>query len=129
MEGEGAAQPTLLAQDLWLGVCVYSCVRLLSMATHSYACLHPNTQHTCVRLGLGTQRWTSCTVMHCNTRKNNWCRWNFSVRALCIEKGHSGPTFAMLVPHPAKHHVLKVLQCVHQQTVMPRENVEVMHVL
>ena len=50
--------------DPWLEACVYACARLLSMAMHAYARLHPNTPHACVRLGSGTQRWTSCTVMH-----------------------------------------------------------------
>ena len=48
----------------WLEACVYACARLLSMAMHAYARLHPNTPHACVRLGSGTQRWTSCIVMH-----------------------------------------------------------------
>ena len=50
--------------DPWLEACVYACACLLSMAMHAYARLHPNTPHACVRLGLGTQRWTSCIVMH-----------------------------------------------------------------
>ena len=50
--------------DPWLEACVYACARLLSMAMHAYACLHTNTPHPCVRLGSGTQRWTSCIVMH-----------------------------------------------------------------
>ena len=49
---------------LWLEACVYACACLLSMAMHAYARLHPNTPHACVRLGSGTQRWTSCIVMH-----------------------------------------------------------------
>ena len=49
--------------DLWLEACVYACARLLSMAMHAYARLHPNTPHACVHLGSGTQRWTSCIVM------------------------------------------------------------------
>ena len=50
--------------DPWLEAWVYACARLLSMAMHAYARLHPNTPHACVRLGSGTQRWTSCIVMH-----------------------------------------------------------------
>ena len=50
--------------DPWLEACVYACARLLSMAMHAYVRLHPNTPHACVRLGSGTQRWTSCIVMH-----------------------------------------------------------------
>ena len=46
---------------LWLEVCRYACACLLSMATHAYACLHPNTPQACVCLGSGT----SCRVMHC----------------------------------------------------------------
>ena len=55
---------TALCTDPWLEACVYACARLLAMAMHAYARLHPNTPHTCVRLGSGTQRWTSCIVMH-----------------------------------------------------------------
>ena len=54
----------LYCPDPWLEACVYACARLLSMAMHAYARLHPNTPHACVRLGSGTQRWTSCIVMH-----------------------------------------------------------------
>ena len=50
--------------DPWLEVCAYACARLLSMAMHAYARLHPNTPHACLRFGSGTQRWTSCIVMH-----------------------------------------------------------------
>ena len=49
------------------------------------------------------------------------------LRELCVKKGplvHPRPTFAMLAPHLAKHHVLQVLRCVHQQTVMLSEKVE-----
>ena len=40
--------------DPWLEACVYACARLLAMAMHAYARLHPNTPHACVRLGSGT---------------------------------------------------------------------------
>ena len=40
-------------------------VRLRTLTFHGYAHLHPNTPQACVRLGSGTQRWTSCIVMHC----------------------------------------------------------------
>ena len=36
--------------DPWLEACVYACTRLLSMAMHAYARLHPDTPHACVRL-------------------------------------------------------------------------------
>ena len=58
------AQKKAWRADPWLEACVYACARLLSMAMHAYARLHPNTPHACVRLGSGTQRWTSCIVMH-----------------------------------------------------------------
>ena len=72
--------------DLWLEACVYACARLLSMAMHAYARLHPNTPHACLRLGSGTQRWTSCIVMHrFSAEMKKWCWWNFCLRALCAE--------------------------------------------
>ena len=70
---------------------MYAYARLLSMAMHAYAHLHPNTLHACVRLGSGTQRWTSCIVMHrFSAEKKNWCWWNFCSRALCAEKALKG---------------------------------------
>ena len=69
LDGAGLQIPrsfnsTTKQPDPWLEACVYACARLLSMPMHAYARLHPNTLHACVRLGSGTQRWTSCIVMH-----------------------------------------------------------------
>ena len=61
----GLRQPAPRARaDPWLEACVYACARLVSMAMHAYERLHPSPPHACPRLGSGTQRWTSCVIMH-----------------------------------------------------------------
>ena len=79
-----------MATDPWLEACVYACARLLSMAMHAYAHLHPNTPHACVRLGSGTQRWTSYIVMHRFSAEKKLVLVEFCLRALCAEKALKG---------------------------------------
>ena len=43
---------------------MYACAHLVSMALHAYERLHPSPLHAWARLGSGTQRWTSCVIMH-----------------------------------------------------------------
>ena len=73
--------------DPWLEACVYACARLLSMAMHAYARLHPNTPHACVRLGLGTQRWTSCIVMHRFSAEKKLLLVEFLFKSTVCRKG------------------------------------------
>ena len=61
--------------------------RLLSMAMHAYAPLHPNTPHACVRLGLGTQRWTSCIVMHRFSAEKKLVLVEFLFKSTVCRKG------------------------------------------
>ena len=73
--------------DPWLEACVYACARLLSMAMHAYARLHPNTPHACVRLGSGTQRWTSCIVMHKSSAEKKLVLVEFLFKSTVCRKG------------------------------------------
>ena len=73
--------------DPWLEACVYACARLLSMAMHTYTCLHPNTPHACVRLGSGTQRWTSCIVMHRFSAEKKFVLVEFLFKSTVCRKG------------------------------------------
>ena len=73
--------------DPWLEACVYACARLLSMAMHAYARLHPNTPHACVHLGSGTQRWTSCIVMHRFSAEKKLALVEFLFKSTVCRKG------------------------------------------
>ena len=73
--------------DPWLEACVYACARLLSMAMHAYAHLRPNTPHACVRLGSGTQRWTSCIVMHRFSAEKKLVLVEFLFKSTVCRKG------------------------------------------
>ena len=73
--------------DPWLEACVYACARLLSMAMRAYARLHPNTPHACVRLGSGTQRWTSCIVMHRFSAEKKLVLVEFLFKSTVCRKG------------------------------------------
>ena len=75
--------PLRLRADPWLEACVYACARLLSMAMHAYARLHPNTPH----LGLGTQRWTSCIVMHRFSAEKKLVLVEFLFKSTVCRKG------------------------------------------
>ena len=76
--------------DPWLEACMYACARLGSMAMHAYARLHSNTLHTCVRLGLGTQSWTSCIVMHRFFAEKKLVLVEFLFNSTVCRKGTSG---------------------------------------
>ena len=73
--------------DPWLEACVYACARLLSMAMHAYARLHPNTPHACVRLGSGTQRWTSCVSCTGSLQKKKLVLVEFLFKSTVCREG------------------------------------------
>ena len=70
--------------DPWLEACVYACARLVFMAMHAYEHLHPSPWHACAHLGSGTQRWTSCVIMH-------W--FSAQIKVVLVELLFKGPVF------------------------------------